>query len=115
LFFLWLLRVHEAVLLDPKLFSSLVETHQGPDGRHAQAAGGFSREILIGWYKQFRSSSGDVLARVFWLPPPLPEPEEGPPWALIGGHLANCVPLERNGAGGVAPQAAGESLVKLAK
>jgi hypothetical protein len=42
---------------------------------------------------------------VFWLSPLHPEPEEGPPWTHIGGHLANCVPLERgNGAGGVAPQ-----------
>ena len=51
---------------------------------------------------------------MFWLSPPHPEPEEGPPWTHIGGHLANCVPLERNGAGRVAPQAAGGSSVKLA-
>jgi hypothetical protein len=51
----WLLRVidHEAVLLDPKLFSSLVHRSvvllkraEGLDGR--QAAGGSSREKLIG-------------------------------------------------------------------
>jgi hypothetical protein len=52
--FSWLLRVidHEAVLLDPNLFSSLVHRSvvllKRRFGRHRQASGGSSREKMIG-------------------------------------------------------------------
>jgi hypothetical protein len=45
---------------------------------------------------------------------PMPEPEEGPSRTPIGGHLPNCGLLERNTAGGTAPQPVGGRSVNLA-
>ena len=62
---------------------------------------------------RFHKTTGGGPGALFFSSP-MPEPEESPPRTPIGGHLPNCGLLERNAAGGMAPQPVGERSVNLA-
>ena len=63
-------------------------------------------------WRLHKTTGGRPRALFFW--PPMPEPEEGPSRTPLGGHLANCGLLNRNAAGGVAPQPVKWRSIKLA-
>jgi hypothetical protein len=62
---------------------------------------------------RFHKTTGGGPGALFFSSP-MPEPEESPPRTPIGGHLPNCGLLERNAAGGMAPQPVGERSENLA-
>jgi len=62
---------------------------------------------------RFHKTTGGGPGALFFSSP-MPEPEEGPSRTPIGGHLPNCGRLERNTAGGMAPQPVRERSVNLA-